>query len=130
MIDPVVAIADALRRHVAERRDFVIIHSDQARNYYVQCANVDPDQEELFAEAVSDHWLEAPNLLGASGAAALVGLGWTEPGKESPNWHRVFRIEGENSYEVIARQLLETLRTVYGLDGNAVVIEIDDDDSH
>lgn len=126
MPDPATTITDALRVHIAERRDFVIIHSDQARNYYVQCADVDSRLGELYAEAVSDQWLEPSNSLGPTGAAALRALGWTAPDKESPNWHRVFLLEGDESYELVADQLLETLQTVYGFDGEMVGIEIAD----
>ena len=124
-------IAEALRRHVGDLREYVIFTSDPERGYYIQAVGHDKEGSiVLHAEAVSDEFLEPQDQLGRSGADTLRGLGWQDPSSESksledpPNWWREFVIASAEDVDGIAETLLATLRDAYGYEGSELDVEL------
>jgi hypothetical protein len=71
----------------------------------------------LYAEAVSDKFLEPEMRLGDTGGARLAKLGWTEPSAATPNWSQVYEFVGEESYAVVRRSVIQTFEEGFGLLG-------------
>lgn len=115
-------VTDALKTLVEERREFLIIESGP---YYIQFAAVYANGVQqggedrgrsfwdlyaeygLYAEAISDEYLEPSAHLGADGAARLERLGWTRPSNQ-PNWSRIYEMRGPVDCEAIARAVIAT----------------------
>lgn len=115
-------VADALKRYVDERQQFLIIESGP---YYVQFAAAYADgvarppddarrpfwelyaEHGLYAEAVSDEFLDPSDRLGAEGATRLDRLGWTAP-SDGSNWTRVFELKGPPHCTIVARHVVTT----------------------
>ncbi|KRA37899.1 MULTISPECIES: TY-Chap domain-containing protein [unclassified Nocardioides] len=81
---------------------------------YVQISNEGGD---LFAEAVSNTYLEGASRLNETDMQRLGHLGWQAPaGADDPNWHRTY--SRENTADV-AEHIARTLRDGYGVDPDA-----------
>ena len=80
----------------------------------------------LDVEAVSDNYLEQPNLLGDAGAERLQALGWLPPGHNSTNWTRTIPVGDKDSFFRVAGFFIETPRSVYSFVGEEVDIELAD----
>jgi hypothetical protein len=75
----------------------------------------------IFAEAVSNNFLEGPDRLSIEEEAALSILGWSEPHLSSrPNWWSVQATIYPDTSR-LARLVLGTLESVYGLCGTDMV---------
>ena len=124
--DEVRAVADALQILVVEKRDFLILHADEARNYYVQFPSGYGVSTEVYCEAVADQWLDALHQIGARGASELRALGWEKPTKRIQNWHRNFEFDVDDAVTriEIAKDVLDTLRRVYGLGERGLRVEL------
>ncbi len=112
-------LAEALG--VLEEGQYLIL-SGARSPYYVQFA-MEADSL-LWAEAVSDAFLEKGEKLGKARKDALVKLGWRAPGdggrgkrsssqsSGSPNYQG--RFEGTDQFPAAAKMAVQTLRDVYG----------------
>ena len=75
----------------------------------------------IFAEAVSNNFLEGPDRLSAEEETELSAIGWTGPRLPSrPNWWSVQATIYPDTPE-LARLVLGTLESVYGLCGTDLV---------
>lgn len=84
---------------------------------YVQISSDGPD--ELFAEAVSNTFLEGASRLTDAEMQRLRHLGWSPPtGDDEPNWYRTF---DASDAAATAELVLRTLRDAYGADPEADV---------
>jgi hypothetical protein len=112
-------VADALKRLVDERQEFLIVVRGP---YFVQfAASYSGGRERqsdgpfwdlyaehgLYAEAVSDWFLEPGDQLGAEGAERLGRLGWAAP-TDGSNWTREFELKGQQDCAVVARDVIVT----------------------
>ncbi len=111
------AITAALRRIVEEGGDhnFVILHADDSKNYYVQFAG-SRGQAIVLGEAVSNHYLEPAHMLSPKRSKALLALGWNPPapGKDM-NFSRDWDARSEKTRRQMARLAMQTLVEIYGL---------------
>ena len=89
---------------------------------------------ELYSEAVSNEYLEAPYKLSAKQESTLRKLGWNDPGDvssativsaTSPNWWRVFPLGSDDRFHEIAVAAQATLVEVYGHQGTLVITMAD-----
>lgn len=112
-------VADVLKRFVDERLEFLIV---ECSPYFVQFAAPhsagqawEPEgplwdlyaEHGLYAEAVSDVFLEPEDQLGIEGAERLSRLGWTAPVDDS-NWTRLYELRGPQDCVLVARGVLAT----------------------
>jgi len=75
----------------------------------------------IFAEAVSNSFLEGPDRLSTGEEAALGVIGWNEPRlPDEPNWWAVQATIYPDTSE-LGRLILATLESVYGLCGSDLV---------
>ena len=110
-------ITAALRRIVEEggNHNFVILHADDRRNYYVQFAG-SRGQAIVRGEAVSNHYLEPAHMLSPKRSRALLALGWNPPAPgEDMNFYRDWDARSEKSRLQMARLAMQTLVEIYGL---------------
>ena len=70
----------------------------------------------IYAEAVSDEFLDPNDRLGAEGATRLSRLGWAWP-PNVPNWSRVFELRGPEGCSDVARHVLETFVDAFRVGG-------------
>lgn len=111
------AITAALRRIVEEGGDhnFVILHADDRKNYYVQFAG-SRGQTIVRGEAVSNHYLEPAHMLSPKRSRALLALGWNSPAPgEDLNFYRDWDARSEKTRRQMARLAMRTLVEIYGL---------------
>lgn len=120
----------ALRTYVAELREFIILHADRHRNYYVQAVGrEDQDGIVLWCEAVSDAFLERVDRMSPAQRDSLRSLGWGAPGSErfqTPNWWREFRISAAADLDPAAYILAATLHDVFHFAGEKLDVELGD----
>jgi hypothetical protein len=126
-------VAAALRHQTLLRRDYLIITCDVQRNYYVQFPHPGDEPglpESLYAEAVSNEFLDENASLGPEEEEVLGQLGWhpprTPPNASVSNWWREFKLPSEAAFEQVARAVVETLRSVYDYAGGGLFIETTD----
>jgi hypothetical protein len=75
----------------------------------------------IFAEAVSNNFLEGPDRLSAEEETELSAIGWSPPRlPDQPNWWSVQPTIYPDTSE-LARLVLGTLESVYGLCGTDLV---------
>jgi hypothetical protein len=128
---PKALIRASLEEFVTSGVEFLIIWSPP---FFVQFAGVYPDRavtdgerssffaqlyedSGLYAEAVSDEFLEPDVRVGDAGGSRLAQLGWTAPSHSTPNWSRLFDLAGEESLDQVSRAVLETFEDVFGTRG-------------
>ncbi len=87
-------------------------------NPYVQVCAFDGDLVQV--EAASNCFLDDRCLLGADDHAALLALGWDEPGEE-PGWENYHLTFEQRSADEVAVLLVATLREVYAVPHPAFV---------
>lgn len=139
-------VSDAIREFVAEKRDFLLITSDQQQNYYVQLGrlwNADGSPAVfIYAEAVGNANLAPTDRLSEKRLSLLRQLGWSAPEEadsmspplkeplETVNWWRLFTFFNdeddfrERKYRArIASVTIETLTQIYKYDGRELKIE-------
>jgi len=110
-------ITAALRRIVEEGGDhnFVILHADDRKNYYVQFAG-SRGEAIVRGEAVSNHYLEPAHMLSPKRSKALLALGWNPPVPgEDLNFYRDWDARSEKTRRQMARLAMQTLVEIYGL---------------
>jgi len=111
------AITAALRRIVEEGSDhnFVILHADDSKNYYVQFAG-SRGQAVVRGEAVSNHYLEPAHMLSPKRSKALLALGWNPPAPgQDMNFYRDWDARSAKTRRQMARLAMQTLVEIYGL---------------
>jgi hypothetical protein len=111
------AVAVALRRIVEEGGDhnFLILHADDRKNYYVQFAG-SRGQAIVRGEAVSNHYLEPAHMLSPKRCKALLALGWNAPAPgEDLNFYRDWDARSKQTRREMARLAARTLVEIYGL---------------
>ena len=114
MDDPVVMISNMLRRIQDEgcQGNFVIFIANANMNYYIQIIGQKCDTT-LFAEAVSNEFLDSKHLLDARHMKKLEELGWNIPGL-TPNFHREWIAKDDQDRLEIAKGVMDTFLEVYG----------------
>jgi hypothetical protein len=131
--EQVAEITRSLRTQTIESRDFLIVEASHSHNYYVQFPSPSAPRlppgdlpVELYAEAVSNEFLEPPETLSLIQEETLRKLGWNEPGTvtscsidgaSSPNWWRVFPLTSDDQFHESAEALYATLVEAYGHQG-------------
>jgi hypothetical protein len=107
-------IAKALGRLQAEggNNNFVIFIADADRNYYIQFTGA-RGQGELYAEAVSNQFLEPANALTDDQMARLESLGWIR--QEGNNYYRNWTAASDSERLAIAQEVVQTFVEVYGI---------------
>jgi hypothetical protein len=90
--------------------NFVILKA--GRNYYIQFAT-STGQSELYAEAVSNHYLSPENALSDDQIAVLESLGWMP--QMNGNHYRNWEADSDERRVEIARQVIRTFMEVYGI---------------
>ncbi|MBN1284478.1 MAG: hypothetical protein JXB47_03690 [Anaerolineae bacterium] len=123
MNENIAKIADGLRRIQTEGGggNFAIVEAYLAdgRMYYIQFAGAirSPD---LYAEAVSNVYLDASLRLGNAQIARLQKLGWQPPQGEA-NFSRTWQAHTDQDREAIAREVMRAFTEVYGVPPGAAV---------
>lgn len=114
MDDPVTKITETLRRIQEEggKGNFVILIANAEKNYYIQVIG-HKDDPALFAEAVSNHFLDSMHGLDQRHINRLEELGWNSP-SSIPNFHREWNARDDQERISIANEILETFIEVYG----------------
>jgi hypothetical protein len=115
-----------------DRVEFIIAISSEEQNHYVQFAPSSITPGNLYAEAVSNAYLEipagqrpfgdiSPRPLTAEREATLKSLGWNEPrDQRHDNWSREFYLEAGDGLDPIVDLAITTLVRVY--EATAVMI--------
>ena len=136
--DEIGDITQALRTQTVECLDYLLLEGSPSG--YVQFPRPSekrlPQGElpvELFSEAVSNEYLEAPYKLSAEQESTLRKLGWNDPGDvsyatisaTSPNWWRVFPLGSDDRFNEIAAAAHATLVEAYGHQGALAITMAD-----
>jgi hypothetical protein len=113
MDDIVAKISDMLRRiqEKGGQGNLVIFIANAEKNYYIQIIG-NKDDPTLFAEAVSNSFLETKHRLDSRQLELLGKLGWSPPGT-TPNFHREWRARVKQDRLVIADEIIKTFIEVY-----------------
>jgi hypothetical protein len=109
-------VSEALQSltHEGGEGNFLILHADRVRNYYVQVAG-ERDGDWLHAEAVSNAFLAESDRLTEAQMATLVSRGWHPPGAaDSPHYSIAWGLENDDDFPALAEVLLAVLTDVYG----------------
>jgi hypothetical protein len=117
------ALATMLERLLEEGGDhnFIILHADEAKNYFVQFAG-SRGEAIVRGEAVSNLYLEPAHMLDPKRSKALRALGWNPPTPgQSPNFYRDWDARDTRTRRQMARLALRTLVEIYGLEPSARV---------
>src|SRR4051812_31789969 len=83
------------------RGEFVILHGDEYRNYFLQFTGVGG---KLHCEAVSNAFLKRPDQLDDEQESVLENLGWSRTDDDVKNWHRVVDLLSEAEVAAHARR--------------------------
>jgi len=101
--------------------NFIILHADEAKNYFVQFAG-SRGEAIVRGEAVSNLYLEPVHMLDPKRSKALRALGWNPPTPgQSPNFYRDWDARDARTRRQMARLALRTLVEIYGLEPTAHV---------
>ena len=128
MAGSVTTIAECLRRVQEEggAGSHVVFTLDSRKGYYIQCA-AGYGQSLLWAEAVSNEFLEPASALGADRLVRLKSLGWTEPQEASriANFHREWEAGGDQERSRIASEIMRAMIEVYEwVPGQPIQVEL------
>jgi hypothetical protein len=119
-------IAESLRRIQEEggEGNFAIFTVGAQKNYYVQF-QAGRGQMSLYAEAVSNEWLEPEFALSSEQIMHLQSMGWNAPDVSSPNFYRDWEAVTDEDRLQIARGVMRTFAEVYGwMPGQPIDVEL------
>ena len=110
------AIVTALHRLQTEGQEdaYCIFTASIAKNYYIQFSGSSAERK-LYAEAVSNRFLEETHTLNAQKLTALTRLGWLFDPQEAPNFYRICVADRADDRADIAKIVVRTLVEIYGL---------------
>ncbi len=111
-------IASALKRIQTEggSGNYVIFTPSGSTPYYAQLTG-EPGSPALYAEVVSNAFLNKQAQLADVQIARLRALGWIEPARgEKSNFHREWTAANDDERRAIAQIILNTLVEVYQVD--------------
>ena len=112
----VATIATLLQRIQEEggTGNFVVFIADAEANYYIQFAG-EASEPELYAEAVSNEFLEPKFKLNQDQISALQALGWSAPSSDRVNFYRDWHATNHEHRVHIAREVMRTFSEIYGI---------------
>lgn len=118
-------LAEHLRRLTEEGggHNFVILHADETKNYYVQFGT-SCGSAVMYGEAVSNRYLRSPFTLTRAQRASLLSLGWRPPTRRNLNFWRHWPVITAADRSAIAEVALATLKTVYGWQGGPLQVKL------
>jgi hypothetical protein len=104
---------------------FAIFHLDDEKNYYVQFSLTD-DKAVIWAEAVSNEYLEPKHALSVEKINKLEALGWKSPDEGgSPNFYREWQANTEEDISKISYIAAKTFNEIYGVSpDHSIKVEI------
>lgn len=94
--------------------NFVVFVANPEANYYIQFAG-EVGQSKLYAEAVSNNFLEPKFKLNDAQISHLETLGWKAPPPDGMNFFREWQADTEVDRQQIAQEVMRTLTEVYGV---------------
>ncbi|MGD9092539.1 MAG: hypothetical protein PVF74_06805 [Anaerolineales bacterium] len=114
MDDILAKVSESLRLIQEEggQGNLVIFIANADKNYYIQIVG-HKDDPTLFAEAVSNAFLDTKYRLDPRQMKLMEELGWKCPGK-TPNFHREWSAKDRQERIDIAQGIIETLIETYG----------------
>lgn len=121
MNDNLVTIVNSLKRIQTEggSGNFVVLNISTPKNYYIQFTG-ESGKSKLYAEAVSNNYLQPEFVLSEKQIAQLQSIGWCSPPVDG-NFYQEWQARNDEDRELIAEVVMLTFTEVYGLSANQLL---------
>jgi hypothetical protein len=115
-------IADTLKKLQTEggMGNFAIFKADEKKNYYIQFSGA-KGEPSLYAEAVSNDFLQPENKISNEKSQVLLKKGWKS--EQGRNYQKIFPANTDEERKNIEEEILILFRDVYDVENTCKIEE-------